>query len=272
MLAPILVKAFGVEPVLYAAGGLLLLAALRLANLSGPVCDRQTEERLSLGRVTAIVPWVLSERKVGSMMALAILGSLTGLLVTSLGPVYVDSLGADAADTAYVFAPAALGMLLSMGFVPRAARSIGERRTAAIGFVIALAAVLGLGVLAGLRQAPAAMPTGAQLAISSALALPIGFGLTTVTAAVLNYLNRRVPHSHQARVFALQSAVRNGVSIGPMLGVGLLAAAAGLQAVLIAAPLLLLAAGLAVAGESFRWMFGEEGEVDSIVEQPSLPD
>jgi hypothetical protein len=60
--------------------------------------------------------------------------------------------------------------------------------------------------------------------------------------------------------------VRNAVSLAPMLAMGVLASTAGVQAVLLAAPLLLLAAALLIAGDSFRWIFAGQDD-DLLVER-----
>lgn len=264
LLAPVLVKLFGVEPVIYLAGVLLLFAAVRLFAL--PV--RRGRQRIDfrppkLSTITAVIPWLLNQRAVAAMLVLSVLAGTASVVVTTLGPRYVQSaLDADPADAVYVFAPSALGMLLAISFVPKAAATIGERKAAVFGFAVATASLFCLGLVDSI--APLIDPynplselgglaPGRKVRTAALLALPLGFGLTTVTAAVHTYLNRYVPERLQGRLFALQSALKNGVSIGPLLVLGALASVIGVENVLLIAPVFLLIMASVFAAESYVW-------------------
>jgi cobalamin synthase len=71
--------------------------------------------------------------------------------------------------------------------------------------------------------------------------MPLGFGVTVTAMAVQTFINRRVPLAHQGRTFALQSTVKNGVSIIPLVTLGIAASLVGVDTVLIATPLLFFA-------------------------------
>ena len=62
-----------------------------------------------------------------------------------------------------------------------------------------------------------------------------------MAAAVQTYINRQVPLALQGRTFALQGAVRNGAAIFPLVSMGLAASLVGVDTVLLASPILLLA-------------------------------
>jgi hypothetical protein len=70
---------------------------------------------------------------------------------------------------------------------------------------------------------------------------------------VQTYINRRVPMTLQGRTFALQSMLKNGAAIAPLLILGFVASAVGVSAVLVVSPLILLAvlAGLVRLSEHF---------------------
>ena len=70
---------------------------------------------------------------------------------------------------------------------------------------------------------------------------PLGFGIALTSTSVQTYINRRVPHGFQGRAFALQSSLKNGAAIVPLLTLGAAASAFGVESVLIAAPFVLLA-------------------------------
>ena len=78
------------------------------------------------------------------------------------------------------------------------------------------------------------------------LALPLGFGLALTSTSVHTYINRRVPISHQGRTFALQSSLKNGTAIIPLLSLSAAAGVFGVEAVLLASPLLLFALAYAL--------------------------
>ncbi|HEX5938810.1 MAG TPA: MFS transporter [Dehalococcoidia bacterium] len=264
LLAPVLVKLFGVTPVIYLAGVLLLLAAVRLIALPVARGRRRADFKPpNLSTITAVIPWLLKERAVAAMLVLSVLAGTASIVVTTLGPRFVQSaLDADPADAVYVFAPSALGMLLAISFVPRAVDTIGERKVAVFGFGIATFSLFCLGLVGSI--APVVDPYNPlselgdlaperKMRTAAVLALPLGFGLTTVTAAVHTYLNRYVPEKLQGRMFALQSTLKNIVVIGPLLALGALATVVGVETVLLFAPVFLLVMASIFAAESYVW-------------------
>ena len=264
LLAPVLVKLFGVTPVIYLAGVLLLLAAVRLIALPVARGRRRVDFKPpNLSTITAVIPWLLKERAVAAMLVLSVLAGTASIVVTTLGPRFVQSaLDADPADAVYVFAPSALGMLLAISFVPRAVDTIGERKAAVFGFGIATFSLFCLGLVGSI--APVVDPYNPlselgdlaperKMRTAAVLALPLGFGLTTVTAAVHTYLNRYVPEKLQGRMFALQSTLKNIVVIGPLLALGALATVVGVETVLLFAPVFLLVMASIFAAESYVW-------------------
>jgi hypothetical protein len=105
-------------------------------------------------------------------------------------------------------------------------------------------------------------------------------GVSLTITCVQTYINRRVPLSYQGRTFAMQSVLRNGAAIVPLLTLGALAAEFGAEKVLLVSPLLLLVLGYGLVYLSFRFAglarpshlevvgtFWEEPEVTS---QPRL--
>jgi MFS family permease len=264
LLAPVLVKVFGVEPVIYLAGFLLLFAAVRLFALPATRGRRTISFRPpTLTMITAVVPWLLRERAVAAMLVLSVLAGTASLVVTTLGPRFVQSvLNADPADAVYVFAPSALGMLIAITFVPWAAASIGERKAAVFGFAVAAVSLFCLGLVDQISSAidpynplseAGDLAPSLNVRTAALLALPLGFGLTTVTAAVHTYFNRYVPERMQGRLFALQSTLKNGVAIGPLLALGALATIVGVETVLLIAPVFMLVMAAIFAAESYRW-------------------
>src|SRR3990172_671963 len=85
------------------------------------------------------------------------------------------------------------------------------------------------------------------------LALPLALGVSMTVTSVQTYINRRGPLSYQGRTFAMQSALRNGAAIVPLVTLGALASEFGADKVLLVSPLVLLALGYGLVYVSFRY-------------------
>jgi hypothetical protein len=266
ILAPIVVRSTGsIEPVLYLAGALLLLAASRVFDL--PVGDNGRRFRLAAPelRVRPAIRWVANHPAVAMMIIVAVLAGTVNLVLMTLAPRYVEAvLDADAADTAYVFAPSAAGMVIGLLFAPSIMRIRGERVAALIGLGLATASLFSLGLVADVSGVVdpgnpmrlvelTGVDLGEKLRTASFLALPLAFGVSLTTTSVQTYINRRVPVPLQGRTFALQSTLRNGAAILPLLTLAGAAAQFGTDRVLLASPFLLLVIGYALVYTSFRF-------------------
>src|SRR6266540_665094 len=255
LLAPIVVRAFGVDVVFYLAGVTLLLAASRVFDL--PVGDERRAVRLPplTVRFRPAVRWLLRHPAVGTMIVVAMLAGTVNVVLQTLAPRYVEEvLNADAADAAYVFAPSAVGSVID----PVNPIHVTE--------------LLGIEINERVRTA-------------GMVALPLALGVSLTVTSVQTYINRRVPLSYQGRTFAMQSALRNGAAIVPLLTLGALSEAFGAEKVLLVSPLLLLALGYGLVYVSFRYAglappsqlrvmgsFWEEPEVPALQsEKPERP-
>ncbi|HWC30882.1 MAG TPA: MFS transporter, partial [Dehalococcoidia bacterium] len=253
LLAPVLVRAFGVETVIYVAGVLLLLAASRVFDL--PAHESEPQGRIGpellKRRVSArsTIEWLAGQPAVATMVVVAVIAGTAQVVIQTLAPRYVQAvLHVDPADAVYVFAPSALGLVLALIATPYLIRRRGERNTALMGFVILTTSLFLLGFVGHLAWLDAVNPLHAlaligpnlteELRTAALLALPLGFGMALTTTSVHTYVNRRVPLSHQGRTFALQSTLKNGTAIIPLTTLGAAAGAFGVEAVLIASPLI----------------------------------
>ncbi|MEX2226421.1 MAG: MFS transporter [Dehalococcoidia bacterium] len=259
VLAPVLVRAFGVDVVFYVAGVLLLLAASRVFDLATPERARRMNWRRPQVNVRRTITWIIHERAVATMMVVAVLAGTANIVVQVLAPRYVSSvIGVDPADSVYVFAPTALGLAVALLAAPRLIRLLGERGVALAGFVLISGALMLLGFV-GDDLALALDPInplrllaivdidlGSRLRTAGFIAIALGFGFTLTTTSVQTYINRRVPLSYQGRAFALQSVLKNGTAIVPLLTLGALATVVDVETVLIVSPILLGAAAFAL--------------------------
>ena len=253
LLAPILLRVFTVRAVFAVAGVMLLLATVRILH----VRTKQDAERARWQRpsvnVRSIATWLADEPAVATMMMVGVLAGTANIVLQTLAPRYVQSvLGVDPADAVYVFAPTSVGLGLALLAAPWMMGKIGERRSALLGFAIISVALFLLGFvrhgvdlfidpvnpfrLLGL----AGVHLGAPLRTASFLVMPLGFGVALTTMCVQTYINRRVPLAQQGRAFALQSTIKNGASIIPLLTLGVAASVFGVDTVLIASPMLLI--------------------------------
>jgi MFS family permease len=252
LLAPVIVKAAGVRPVLYLSGVLLIVAASRVFDLPGSR-ERQTIPHPSLPRLVDTLRWFLAQPAVTTMVFLAALAGTASIAVQTLAPVYVrEVLNEDPANAVYVFAPSALGLLAALFLTPRLIDRLGERSGALLGFSCVGLALLGLGFvgeLAGVVDvanpfrllALLGIERGEDLRAAALLAALLGLGLALTAISVQTYVNRRVPLSHQGRAFAMQSSLKNAAAVVPLLGLGAAAASVGVETVLRFTPLALLA-------------------------------
>jgi MFS family permease len=259
LLAPILVKVFGVSTVFYVSGGLLLMAATRIFDL--PTSDPDGGGDLDLRtrvRARETIRWLAREPAIATMVFVAVLAGTAQIVMQTLAPRYVQVvLGLDAADAVYVFAPSALGLAVALYLLPRLVKAFGERNMTLVGFVVVTLALLLLGLVDEIAPVvdpfnPIRLLSLAELDLSSRLrtatllAVPLGFGVAMANTAVQTYLNRRVPHALQGRAFALKSSVKHATAIIPLMTLGAAAEAFGVEAVLVASPFVLLAAAYAL--------------------------
>jgi MFS family permease len=265
LLAPILVKLVGVRAVFYLAGVLLLVASGRMLN----VRTEQDAEKFVWKRpdidVRATVRWLIDRPPVATMIVVAVLAGMANLIVQTLAPQYVEEvLGVDPADAVYVFAPTTIGLALALAAGPYLINKVGERVVALSGFAVVTLCLFLLG-FAGRGATDITDPfnplrtlgvvglnIGGPLRTAAFLAMPIGLGMSLTTTSVQTYINRRVPLSYQGRAFALQSTLKNGATIIPLLTLGAIASVIGVDTVLVLSPFALLAVAYALVQLSIK--------------------
>jgi MFS family permease len=258
------VHALDEKAVFYTAGAMLMIAATRVLDLRTVHQRTKLEWRRSNVNARTTIRWISHERAVATMIVVSVLAGTTNLVIQMLGPLYVQSvLHVDPADSVYVFAPTALGLVVALAVAPPLIRIRGERAVALAGFLISTTALFLLGLI-GRSLEEVIDPVNPLRALSlfhiqlndelrtaGALAIPLGFGLSLTATAVHTYVNRRVPLAYQGRAFALQSMLKNGATIVPLLTLGLASEAFGVDTVLTASPILLLGIAFGLVWLSF---------------------
>ncbi len=259
LIAPLIVRAFGVDPVTVVAGLLFIFSASRVFDLRPPrrragTTDAEEPEGVQQ-RVSTLetIRWLLTDRAQLWMLLLAALASTISVILGMLGPQYTqDVLQVDAANALYVFSPAVLGLLVALVAAPPLIRMFQERVVAVIGFTIVAATMSALGLVDRLRDWLPWLPVidlplvGERVELAAELSVFLGFGMTLAATATQTYISRTAPLAVQGRTFALLGTMKDGLAIPSLLVLGVVATAIGVRPVLIFAPLLLLALALAV--------------------------
>ncbi len=266
VLAPVLLKLFGVRAVFYVAGIMLFLATGRILNVESTKDTQKFKFHRPNVNARDTLLRLSQQPAVVTMILVAVLAGTANLVLQTLAPRYVESvLGVDPVDAVYVFGPSALGLVLAIAAAPWLIKKIGERFSALTGFVCISTALCLLGLInhgvADLLDAInpfqllsyIGIDISPELRAAALLAVPLGFGLSLTTTAVQTYINRRVPLPYQGRTFAVQSTLKNGLAIIPLLTLGGAASVFGVDNVLIVSPFLLLAAAFALLRLSLRY-------------------
>jgi len=264
LIAPLIVRAFGVDPVTVVAGLLFIFSASRVFDLrplrrrAGTTEPAQADEQgdgVAQERVSTLdtVRWLLTDRAQLWMLLLAALASTISVILGMLGPQYTqDVLNVDAANALYVFSPAVLGLLVALIIAPVLIKVLRERVVAVIGFAIVAATMSALGFIDQLREWLPWFPAidlplvGERVELAAELSVFLGFGMTLAATATQTYISRTAPLAVQGRTFALLGTMKDGLAIPSLLVLGTVASLIGVRPVLTFAPLVLLALALGV--------------------------
>lgn len=266
LLAPVLVRLWGVNPVIALAGFLFLLSSSRVLKLqtrpSGPTAPaagqldavrREYSTRVAL-------EYLVSQPGVLWMLLLAAMASTVNVVLGVLGPQYVHSvLDVDPSNAVYVFAPAPIGLLAALALAPMLINSIGERLVAAVGFGLVAVAGTALGLVQPLASQAGWLlvihipGVGDKVEMAALLSVLLGAGMTLAAASAQTFVTRNVPLEIQGRTNALLGMLKDGLAIPSLFLLGTVAGVVGVRAVITVAPGLLLVAALLVDRYSARW-------------------
>jgi MFS family permease len=267
-LAPLLIRYSGIRAVMYVAGLVLAVAAVRAFRLPEDAgLSRSNQEgmfRDSFVTPKRMAHWATSSPGVASMV---LVGGLVVALfeaINSLLPVYVrEVLHADPALSVYIFAPAGVGFLIGTVFCPLLIRLIGERWVAAISlFCIASGAIM-LGTvhevaptLAPYSPLRIVEPFGVDLSDSILAAgfivIPTNFGSTAAAASVQAFINKFVPLERQGRTFGMQEVIEQALTIIALISLGGISSLAGARIVFLVSPFVVIMVGVWFVRFSYR--------------------
>jgi MFS family permease len=250
IMAPLVIKAFSPRAVFIVSAVLFLVAAYIVALMSSGFTRKQDERPPSIGFMEATREGfriLNSDRRAYLAMVYLVTSTALGRVLVILLPKYTrDVLEISPEDTVFVAAPAAIGGLIGLGFVPIAARLFGAWRVALFGFVVLLAGLVGLGLVVFIRDwlldnvdlgigfVEDEVGVSSVITVTMLLAVPLGFANTVVSVAARVVMNERAPVEAQGRVYAVQTAIGDTLSLIPLLIVGIVADLVGVRATLLA--------------------------------------
>ena len=234
VLAPLLIKSTSINTLLYVAGAIYLLGAIRTYRL--PVQEKGMKFVDAMETVDwrpkalsrrSTAEWLIGHRSVGATILVgAIVVSLFEAFNTLI-PVYVrDVLKADPTNAVYIFAPAGLGFLIGTLVTPRLIGTIGARKLAVVSAIIMATSMILFGMIGFF--APVIAPFSPlrlfgwlldidindRILAASLIAIPANFGSTAAGASVQIFNNKNEPvviQEGQENIFTLMLVIALGV-------------------------------------------------------------
>lgn len=261
MFAPVLLLAGGPRLV-FAFSGLLFLIAGAMTWLLPPVDSgrrRQVRPRRSL-RDTLGEGWRFArgDRQTFEAIMDDILVSIGMSALIVIVPFYLERvLGTSKENTVFVFAPAALGLVLGLRTAPLLGRLIGERMSATASLFVFAVCVATLGfvdqaleLFTGTLHIP--LDTIAErlsisplILVAMIISIPAGFASAVVNVAARSILLARTPEHMRGQVIATQGLLGNLGALIPTLLAGIATDIFGVKPIAVAIALAIMLVALA---------------------------
>ena len=253
ILAPLLLKTVG-PPTLFAVCAMLFMCGALVLILLPAVNERLERQRATRTagatlRETLLNGWHASRHDsvVYEVMIDDILVGIGASALLVITPLYLKGvLETGAENTVFVFAPAALGLVLGLRLAPVIDGAIGERRAATFGLMLFAACVGSLGFVERLRDVlnhTLKIPTDRVAEIANVpplilivmlLSVPAGLASSVVSVSARSVLLGRTPPAMRGQVIATQSLLQNIGALIPTLLAGVAADLIGVERVAIA--------------------------------------
>jgi len=260
-LAPLFMKTVGAKPLFIVTALLFAAAAFVVTSLSGLEAGAERRERPVVlgGGLTEEFrkAWrtIIYDSKVWSAVVQLTLATTAILVLVTLLPHYLSEvLDTRVDNAAFVFAPAAIGLLAGLRLAPWLGQRIGNAQVVTMGFLLFLVCLASMGFVeefTGLMRDQAATFTDAiewtglslEATVAMGLVIPLGFAFSLVSVAARAVLHERAPTDMLGRIFAMQMVLGSLASIIPLFIVGGLAELLSARIVvsLVAAAVLTLA-------------------------------
>ena len=250
MLAPFALK-FSTPATLFAACGFLFICAAICSMLIPRIehqRKRQVERRRTIKEVL-LTGWgsVRRDHMVYAVMVDDILVGIGSTALIVMVPLYLKGvLNTAAANTVFVFAPAAIGLILGLRLATLIDRIFGARRVAGFGLILFSVCIASFGFIAQIRHAlndNLHIPTDHFARVVSVppliflvmlISIPTGFASSVVSVSARSVLLARTAPSLRGQVIATQSLLQNVGALIPTFLAGIAADLAGVKVVAVA--------------------------------------
>lgn len=253
LLAPLLLKTVGPAS-LFAICAMCFMAGALLIILLPRTDDHLVREAAATRpprsiRGMLLNGWAASRRDsvVYEVMIDDVMVGIGASALVVITPLYLKGvLDTGAENTVFVFAPAALGLVLGLRLSPRIDRLLGARRAATLGLMLFALCVASLGFVEQIRTfltGTARVPLESiadtvnvtpLILIVMLLSVPAGFASSVVSVSARVVLLGRTPAALRGQVIATQSLIQNIGALVPTLLAGVAADIFGVERVAVA--------------------------------------
>lgn len=253
VLAPLLLKTVGADPLFVVIGVLFGAAAVIVATIPGltaPHTPAELQQALTPGiRVSFAKAWQMLRRDRQTHLAgiMLVVGSAALLVGVTVLPSYArEMLSVSPENVIFIFSPGVIGIFFGLRLVNWLVRVIGAGRAVTVGFALLALALLAFGLVSNLGDLLAHLNPlgvsdpgplhgrGARIAVTMIAAIVAGFAYSLINVASRALINARMPMEMQGRIFAALTVLSNLASVVPLLVAGALADWVGVRPVLVA--------------------------------------
>jgi hypothetical protein len=257
MLAPLVLKLGDIQILLSLCAALYLAAGVALLRVRAAprIVEHEGESLAVEAGASLLTGWRIMARDryaFGALVDSVMVGiGLSALVV--IVPQFLETVLDTAPDnTVFVFAPAALGLVIGLQAAPLLGALGGFGRLAAGGLALFAGAILAIGSVAQISEflvdrgilvgwIDETFGIRPIIATTMLLSIPAGFAVGLVNVAIRTELVLRTPPESHARVFATQATLANLGALVPTLAAGLLIDLVGVRPVAVIVALGLLA-------------------------------
>lgn len=258
-LAPLLLMAFG-PPTLFAACAAFFFAAAGLCLLLPPLDEHLSEPRHSERSLPRTLREGLVAIRANPIVTRALAADvLVGIGMSSLVvivPLYLRRvLDTPAENTVFVFAPAALGLVMGLRLAPALGRAMGEQRLALaamlgfalcvglLGFVASIRALVNDGLGLPLDRLADVLRIPAPVLLTMLISIPAGFCSAVVGVTARSLLLANTHPARRGQTVATVTLLTGVGALLPTLLAGVAADAFGVERIAVA-----IAAFIAIGG------------------------
>ncbi len=259
VMAPILIKLISADAVFVVCAALFVVSAFVVGWFGRGFTANRTARR-GMGLVAATKEGLRilgSDRRAYLAVAYLVIATALSKALVILTPEYTRGvLGIQPEDAVFVAAPAAIGAGVGLLVVAPLSRLFGAWRVVAFGFFTFVLGLIGLGLVVYVRDflvdnldfgigfVEDEVGVSSVITVAMLLAIPLGFSFTLTSVAARVVMNEQAPQEAQGRVFAVQMALGDVLSLAPLIAIGVTADLLGVRATLLAAALAAMVASL----------------------------